>query len=73
MIMNRNLALLAIAGAGAGFLLLSDQGRRWLGQAGQSLRAAWQRRTGVEAVVRDRLEHEPPDTAMVEAFHEAIA
>lgn len=76
----RALGLIALAAAGVGFLFYTEKGRALKGQAVQGLQDCYERfndmaarRGGVEGMV-DRALHEPhPETAVAQAFEEAVA
>ena len=75
----RALGLIVLAGAGLGFLLCTDRGRRLTRQAGQSLQDGYNRmgesmgQRRVEKMVENVVEQPHPDTAMAHAFEEAVA
>ena len=79
----RTLGILALVGAGVGFLLGTERGRSCLNQAGQMLQDGYSRmsgRTGAEGVggevselVQGALEQPHEDTALARAFETAAA
>jgi len=76
----RVLGLIALAGAGLGYLMFTDKGKSLTKQAGQCAQDAYakvsdamQNRDGsVEKVVHNVLDKPHPDTAMASAFEAAV-
>jgi hypothetical protein len=76
----RALGLIALAGAGLGYLLCTENGRRMTQQAGNRMQDAYGKmtdyvstHTGVPKMVREAVDEPHPDTAMATAFEEAVA
>ncbi len=75
----RALGLIALAAAGVGFLFYTEKGRAPKGQAAERLQDCYQqfnemvaRRRGVEKMVDRALQEPHPDTAVAQAFEEAV-
>ena len=77
--MNRTIGLIALAGAGIGYLLCTDKGRALTHQAGQYLQDQYRNandamaRRGTEKTIHKALDQPHPDTAVAQAFEEALA
>ena len=74
----RKLGLLAIAGAGVGFFLCTEQGRTLMRRCGEAIQDGYRRLSDyraqreVEELVEKAVEQPHPDTAVARAFEEAV-
>ena len=76
--MRGRLGLLALVGAGVGYLMYTRQGRDMINRAGDVVRNAkdgfndYRSRKATEGQITEALERPHPDTAVAHAFEQAV-